>query len=117
MCFVQTEKSCRRGAIAVSLRQRPENDVSFGHLQSLPIGETPQPFFSVRSTVDNGKSRTVIFGSLPEHNRALDDICQLAHIARPFVRDKHRLCRLGYLNNALFGLGSGAPQEIPCQNR
>ena len=31
MGLVQTEKPCRRGAIAVSLRQRPKNDVSFGH--------------------------------------------------------------------------------------
>ncbi len=31
MGLVQTEKPCRRGAIAVSLRQRPENDGSFGH--------------------------------------------------------------------------------------
>jgi hypothetical protein len=34
MCFVQPEKSCRRGAIAVSLRERSYNDVSFSDLHA-----------------------------------------------------------------------------------
>ena len=32
MGLVQTEQPCRRGPIAVGLRERPENDGSFGHL-------------------------------------------------------------------------------------